>query len=48
MGDVVGQVQVGGRGIPHDVYEKLFVAPKGSDVPGVKLNKKTGGKVKKK
>jgi hypothetical protein len=47
MGDVVGQVQVGGRGIPHDVYEKLFVAPKGSDVPGVKLNKKTGGKVKK-
>jgi hypothetical protein len=48
MGDVIGQVQVGGRGQPHDVYEKLFVAPKGSDVPGVKLNKKTGGKVKKK
>jgi len=48
MGDVVGQVQIGGRGIPHDVYEKLFVAPKGSDVPGVKLSKKTGGKVKKK
>jgi len=48
MGDVVGQVQVGGRGEPHDVYEKLFVAPKGSDVPGVKLSKKTGGKVKKK
>ena len=47
MGDVVGQVQIGGRGIPHDVYEKLFVAPKGSDVPGVKLSKKTGGKVKK-
>ena len=47
MGDVVGQVQVGGRGDPHDVYEKLFVAPKGSDVPGVKLNKKRGGKVKK-
>ena len=47
MGDVVGQVQVGGRGEPHDVYEKLFVAPKGSDVPGVKLNKKRGGKVKK-
>jgi hypothetical protein len=43
MGDVVGQVQVGGRGIPHDVYEKLFVAPKGSDVPGVKLNKAEGG-----
>jgi hypothetical protein len=48
MGDVVGQVQVGGRGMPHDVYEKLFVAPKGSDVPGVKLSKKTGGRVKKK
>ena len=47
MGDVVGQVQVGGRRDPHDVYEKLFVAPKGSDVPGVKLNKKRGGKVKK-
>jgi len=45
MGDVVGQVQIGGRGQPHDVYEKLFVAPKGSDVPGVKLSKKTGGKV---
>ena len=37
--------QVGGRGEPHDVYEKLFVAPKGSDVPGVKLNKKAGGKI---
>jgi hypothetical protein len=47
MGDVVGQVQVGGRGIPHDVYEKLFVAPKGSDVPGVKLNKANGGKIAK-
>jgi len=45
MGDVVGQVQVGGRGQPHDVYEKLFVAPKGSDVPGVKLNKAEGGEV---
>jgi hypothetical protein len=43
MGDVIGQVQIGGRGIPHDVYEKLFVAPKGSDVPGVKLNKAEGG-----
>jgi hypothetical protein len=46
MGDVIGQVQVGGRGIPHDVYEKLFVAPKGSDVPGVKLNKAAGGLIK--
>jgi hypothetical protein len=29
------------------VYEKLLVAPKGSDVEGVKLNKKKGGKVHK-
>jgi hypothetical protein len=48
MGDVVGQVQVGGpKGLTHDVYEKLFVAPKGSDVPGVKLSKAEGGEVKK-
>lgn len=45
MGDVVGQVRVG-RSEPHDVYEKLFVAPKGSDVPGVKLSKAEGGEVK--
>jgi hypothetical protein len=45
MGDVIGQVQIGGRGIPHDVYEKLFVAPKGSDVPGVKLSKAEGGAI---
>jgi len=42
MGDVVGRVRVG-RSDPHDVYEKLMVAPKGSDVPGVKLSKAHGG-----
>lgn len=42
MGDVVGRVRVG-KSEPHDVYEKLFVAPKGSDVPGVKLSKAKGG-----
>jgi hypothetical protein len=44
VGDVVGQVRVG-RSEPHDVYEKLFVAPKGSDVQGVKLSKAEGGEV---
>ena len=44
LGDVVGQVRVG-RSEPHDVYEKLFVAPKGSDVQGVKLSKAKGGDV---
>jgi hypothetical protein len=42
IGDVVGQVRVG-RSEPHDVYEKLFVAPKGSDVQGRKLSKAQGG-----
>ena len=44
LGDVVGQVRVG-RSEPHDVYEKLFVAPKGSDVQGVKLSKAAGGAI---
>jgi hypothetical protein len=44
VGDVVGQVRVG-RSEPHDVYEKLFVAPKGSDVQGVKLSKAKGGAI---
>jgi hypothetical protein len=44
VGDVVGRVRVG-RSEPHDVYEKLFVAPKGSDVQGVKLSKAKGGEV---
>jgi len=42
MGDVVGQVKLN-SGMPHDVYEKLFVAPAGMDVPGVRLHKADGG-----
>jgi len=42
VGDVVGRVKIG-RSEPHDVYEKLFVAPKGSDVQGKKLSKAKGG-----
>jgi hypothetical protein len=42
IGDVVGKVRVG-RSEPHEVYEKLFVAPKGSDVQGKKLSKASGG-----
>ena len=45
MGDVVGQIKTTAKGPTHDVYEKLFVAPKGSDVSGVKLNKAKGGGV---
>jgi hypothetical protein len=44
MGDIIGQIKTHG-GLPKDVYEKLFVAPKGSDVPGVRLNRATGGPV---
>lgn len=44
MGDVVGMVRLG-SGPEHEVYEKLFVAPKGSDVPGKLLKKRKGGKV---
>ena len=46
MGDVVGRMQIG-KGPEHDVYEKLFVAPRGSDVPGKKLSKAKGGAIKK-
>ena len=45
IGDVVGQMQINKNSPVHDVYEKLLVAPKGSDVQGVKLSKKKGGKV---
>jgi hypothetical protein len=45
VGDVVGQIQLG-KGPMHDVYEKLFVAPQGMDVPGVKLHKGDGGMAK--
>jgi hypothetical protein len=44
MGDVIGQIKPHGGKI-SDVYEKLFVAPKGSDVPGVRLNRAEGGVV---
>ena len=44
MGEVVGRMQIG-QGPEHDVYEKLFVAPRGSDVPGKKLSKAEGGEV---
>ena len=44
VGDVVGRIKLG-SGQHHDVYEKLFVAPKGMDVPGVKLNEASGGAV---
>jgi hypothetical protein len=43
MGEVVGRMQMKGSGKEHDVYEKLFVAPRGSDVPGKKLSKAAGG-----
>jgi hypothetical protein len=46
VGDVVGQIKTTSKGPVHDVYEKLFVAPKGSDVQGVKLNKAKGGAVR--
>lgn len=45
IGDIVGRVTIG-KGQPHDVYESLLVAPKGSDVEGVKLSKKKGGMVR--
>jgi hypothetical protein len=44
IGEVVGRMQIG-QGPEHDVYEKLFVAPRGSDVPGKKLSKAAGGEV---
>ena len=45
VGDVVGQI-VTPQGKPTDVYESLLIAPKGSDVEGVRLHKKAvGGKV---
>jgi hypothetical protein len=44
MGEVVGRMKIG-KGPEHDVYEKLFVAPRGSDVPGKKLSKAAGGEV---
>ena len=42
VGDVVGQI-VTPQGKPTDVYESLLIAPKGSDVEGVRLHKKAVG-----
>ena len=44
VGDEVGEVQLQGR--PHPVYEKLMVAPVGSDVQGKLLKKAAGGSIK--
>jgi len=43
VGDEVGRISIQGK--HHPVYEKLLVAPTGSDVQGVKLHKAKGGKV---
>jgi hypothetical protein len=47
VGDVVGQMQINKNSPVHDVYEKLLIAPKGSDVEGVKLSKAKGGAIRK-
>jgi len=44
MGDEVGRISIQGK--HHPVYEKLLVAPTGSDVPGRKLHKAAGGTIK--
>ena len=41
VGDEVGRISIQGK--HHPVYEKLFVAPAGSDVQGKKLHKAKGG-----
>jgi len=46
IGDIVGRMSMKSSKMPHDVYESLLVAPKGSDVEGVKLSKKKGGMVR--
>ncbi len=46
IGDIVGRMSMKSSKMPHDVYESLLIAPKGSDVQGVKLSKKKGGIVK--
>jgi len=43
VGDEVGRISIQGK--HHPVYEKLLVAPAGSDVQGKKLHKAKGGKV---
>ncbi len=44
VGDEVGRISIQGK--HHPVYEKLMVAPAGSDVQGRKLHKAKGGTVK--
>jgi hypothetical protein len=44
VGDVVGRIKMP-RGMEHDVWEKLVVAPQGSDYPGKRLHKAKGGDV---
>lgn len=46
IGDIVGRMSMKSSKMPHDVYESLLIAPKGSDVQGVKLSKKQGGMVR--
>jgi len=46
IGDIVGRMSMKSSKMPHDVYESLLIAPKGSDVQGVKLSKKKGGMVR--
>lgn len=46
IGDIVGRMSMKSSKMPHDVYESLLIAPKGSDVQGVKLSKKQGGIVR--
>ena len=43
VGDEVGRISIQGK--HHPVYEKLLVAPAGSDVQGKKLHKAKGGRV---
>jgi len=45
VGDEVGRISIQGK--HHPVYEKLLVAPAGSDVQGKKLHKAKGGDVNK-
>ena len=44
VGDEVGRISIQGK--HHPVYEKLLVAPAGSDVQGRKLHKAKGGTIK--
>jgi hypothetical protein len=43
VGDEIGRISI--KGMHHPVYEKLLVAPTGSNVQGKKLHKAKGGQV---